>query len=163
MILIAHSFRWLHGFQRRIFEQTKGILRKLKRTVGKEKSGSPLKGHHAATYVNLSSLFVPKPPKVTVTVTATITEETTTVVTAPAAGKERETEGNYHVLVFTQFSGGKWLIPTQAAQQGRRKNMEDEMVVKMDLNAELGLDETAVGKLSLFAVFDGHAGRECAE
>lgn len=41
--------------------------------------------------------------------------------------------------------------------------MEDETLVKLNLNEELGLDKSEVGNLALVAVFDGHAGRECAE
>jgi hypothetical protein len=52
---------WLHGFQRRIFEQTKGILRKLKREKDSDnKRRAKLAAVHFSSMKELSSQSVPK-------------------------------------------------------------------------------------------------------
>ena len=116
---------WLHGFQRRIFEQTKGFLRKQK-----QKS--------------------PRPP------TATETEKK--YQTLP---RSMTVSGLRHKK--TTVLGKDWLTVTKGAVQGRRKNMEDETLICLDLNKDLGLNVAEVGRLALLGVFDGHAGREAAE
>ncbi len=121
---------WLHGFQRRIFEQTKGILRKLKRDKEKDsrKKGGPV--------------TLGKGPR----------SQTVAQLVRPHAGHSPAKKEKAH-----------WFLATQAAQQGRRKNMEDETVIKLDLNTDMNLSAAEHGHLSLVAIFDGHAGRECAE
>ena len=115
---------WLHGFQRRIFEQTKGILRQMKRKNDKE----------LRTSKSGSGSVISKLPR---------SQTISTIHVAP--------RGDWHLSVFHD------------AQQGRRKNMEDETLIKLDVNTELGLAVEEYGALALVAVFDGHAGRECAE
>ncbi len=129
---------WLHGFQRRIFEQTKGMLRQMKRQDKKKDHGNTSKAKKHAT---ISAGGAKLPRSQTVAQIAMPVKEAKKDVPAP----------------------GHWFLVTQAAEQGRRKNMEDETLIKVDLNQELGLSPEEHGQLSLVAIFDGHAGRECAE
>jgi hypothetical protein len=156
--------RWLHGFQRRIFEQTKGILRKLKRSMEKEKRGSPSR-YHASTVSNLSSLFAPAnaPSPSTSSAPALSTPDLHEEKKAdPKKGLGRKVLADDCLTGSKDLFGDHWLIATEGAQQGRRKNMEDEMLKKIDLNAECNLDPAKHGNLALFAVFDGGSRCCCA-
>jgi protein phosphatase 2C family protein 2/3 len=127
---------WLHGFQRRIFEQTKGMLRQMKRQ-DKKKEQQDSKGKKHATISSTTRL----PRAQTVAKIVVPVKETKTVA----------------------MPNNHWFLVTQAAAQGRRKNMEDETLIKLELNKELNLPVEEHGMLSIVAIFDGHAGRECAE
>lgn len=119
---------WMHGFQRRIFEQTKGILRKNKKMAA-----------------DLSLISGADDRKVqTMPRSMTISG----IQHRPRSGSSAQRE---------------WLTVTTGAVQGRRKNMEDETLIELDLNEKMNLNAEEHGKLALLAVFDGHAGRECAE
>ena len=132
---------WLHGFQRRIFEQTKGMLRQMKRQDKKKDRKDPHNKKHAT---------ISGAGKRSHTLAQLVPPTDLKAAAAAAAAAALPPPGH-------------WFLVTQAAEQGRRKNMEDETLVKIDLNKELNLSADEHGQLSLVAVFDGHAGRECAE
>jgi protein phosphatase 2C family protein 2/3 len=112
---------WMHGFQRRIFEQTKGMIKRQKEQKAAEEAQEGKRYQTLPRALTISGI------------------------------KHKDAVK------------AKWLYVTAHSEQGRRKNMEDETLIKVDLNAELSLDGADFGQLALIGVFDGHAGRECAE
>lgn len=139
---------WLHGFQRRIFEQAKNYIREQR---------SP-RSHTSLAQTQVRPVLKLDRGDSTVFEDYRARTKTTTGGAPPSIARLQQQPKRPQSPIPSE-----WIFVTQASQQGRRRNMEDETVCILDLNKEHQLAVDKFGALSCFCIFDGHAGREAAD